>query len=179
MTGGIGTGGIGVVWAQAANGVIGRDGKLPWRLPEDLAHFKRLTADATVVMGRKTWDSLPDAFRPLPGRQNVVISGNADAVFPGAVRSASLAEALRAPAAAGTWVIGGASVYGPALAHADRVVITELEEPILGDTYAPVLDSSWRRAKGSSPQWLTAKSGLRYRITYFARADPREGSAIL
>ena len=164
--------GIGVVWAQAANGVIGRDGKLPWRLPEDLAHFKRLTADATVVMGRKTWESLPGSFRPLPGRRNVVVSGNPDADFPGAIRSASLGEALSEPASAGIWVIGGASIYGPALALADRVVITELEEPFAGDTYAPVLDASWHPDPGEpAPEWLTSKSGLRYRITYLARTS--------
>jgi dihydrofolate reductase len=166
---------IGLVWAQAANGVIGRDGTLPWRLPEDLAHFKRLTAGTTVVMGRKTWQSLPEAFRPLPGRQNIVVSGAADAVFPGAVRAASPADALHAPAGGGRiWVIGGASIYGPALAYADEVVITELEEPFAGDTYAPVPDGSWGPAEGSPPpEWLTSKTGLRYRIRYLARSQPR------
>ena len=65
---------IGLIWAQAANGVIGRGGALPWHLPEDLAHFRDTTRGSTVVMGRRTWDSLPDRFRPLPGRRNVVLT---------------------------------------------------------------------------------------------------------
>lgn len=65
---------IGLVWAQSANGVIGRDGTLPWHLPEDLKHFRALTTGATVLMGRRTWESLPPRFRPLPGRRNVVLS---------------------------------------------------------------------------------------------------------
>ena len=65
---------VGLVWAQARNGVIGADGGLPWHLPEDLALFRRLTMGSTVVMGRRTWESLPDRFRPLPGRTNVVLT---------------------------------------------------------------------------------------------------------
>jgi len=85
--------GIGLVWAQAANGVIGRDGTLPWRLPEDLAHFKALTTGATVVMGRTTWESLPPSFRPLPGRRNVVLSRSVREL-PGADVTDSVAYAL-------------------------------------------------------------------------------------
>jgi dihydrofolate reductase len=162
---------IGLVWAQAANGVIGREGKLPWHLPEDLAHFKRLTADATVIMGRKTWESLPAAFRPLPGRQNVVVSRTPNAVFPGATAADSLAGALRDSASEKIWVIGGASIYAAALAHADQVVITELEESFPGDTYAPALGPGWRPVEdASSTDWCTAKSGLRYRVRSYVAA---------
>jgi dihydrofolate reductase len=161
---------IGLVWAQAANGVIGRDGTLPWRLPEDLAHFKRLTTGSTVVMGRKTWESLPASFRPLPDRKNVVLSGSAEAEFPGAVRVASLAEAFQEGGQ--IWVIGGGTVYAAALDHADRVVVTELEQDFAGDTSAPALGSRWRVDEDSSPQvaWSTSKSGLRYRIRCFVRS---------
>ena len=69
---------IGLIWAQSTSGVIGRDGSIPWALPEDLAHFKRLTMGHTVVMGRRTWESLPVRFRPLPGRRNIVVSRNPD-----------------------------------------------------------------------------------------------------
>ena len=69
---------VGLIWAQSTSGVIGRDGTIPWSLPEDMAHFKRLTMGHTVVMGRRTWESLPVRFRPLPGRRNVVVSRNPD-----------------------------------------------------------------------------------------------------
>lgn len=161
---------IGLVWAQAANGVIGRDGTLPWRLPEDLAHFKRLTTGSTVVMGRKTWESLPPSFRPLPDRKNVVLSGSAQARFPGATRAGSLVEAFQQDGP--IWVIGGGAVYAAALEHADRVVVTELEQDFPGDTSAPALGSQWQVDEDSSPQvaWSTSKSGLRYRIRSFIRS---------
>ncbi len=108
---------VALVWAQARGGVIGRDGSLPWHLPEDLAHFRALTRGATVVMGRATWESLPERFRPLPGRRNVVLSRRADFRAEGAdVRSRPRGGAGRSGAADGTvWVIGGAQVYAAAL----------------------------------------------------------------
>ena len=115
---------VGLVWAQAANGVIGVDGGLPWQLPEDLARFKELTLGSTVVMGRATWESLPPAVRPLPGRRNVVLTRQPGWQAPGAVVARSLAEALDQPG--DVWVIGGASVYREALPLADVVVVTEL-----------------------------------------------------
>ena len=75
---------VGLIWAQSTSGVIGRDGTIPWSLPEDMAHFKRLTMGHTVVMGRRTWESLPVRFRPLPGRRNVVVSRNPDYLAEGA-----------------------------------------------------------------------------------------------
>jgi dihydrofolate reductase len=177
---------IGLIWAQAANRVIGRDGALPWHLPEDLAHFKRTTSGATVVMGRKTWDSLPASARPLPGRRNVVLSRNPGTVLPGATVAGSLPGALAALSArsgnsahpglsgpsdeADTWVIGGASVYVAALDLADQVVITQLESTFDGDTYAPELGPGWRERDDLAPSdWSTSTSGLRYRISYFVR----------
>ena len=83
-----------LILARAANGVIGKEGKLPWHLPEDLAHFKRVTMGCPVIMGRKTWDSLPPKFRPLPGRANIVITRDGEWKAAGAERAASLPQAL-------------------------------------------------------------------------------------
>ena len=91
---------INLILARAANGVIGRDGALPWHLPEDLAHFKRQTMGAPVIMGRRTWDSLPPKVRPLPGRRNIVITRQAQWQADGAERAGSLLEAVQACAEA-------------------------------------------------------------------------------
>jgi dihydrofolate reductase len=113
--------------------VIGRDGGLPWRLPTDLKRFKELTTGGTVVMGRRTWDSLPPRFRPLPGRRNVVVSRNGcDA--PEVCRSVD--EAL----AQSCFVIGGGELYAQALPHVDRVYATEIDAEVEGDAFFPALD---------------------------------------
>lgn len=171
---------IHLIYAQAANGVIGRGNTLPWHLPEDLAHFKRLTRGHPVVMGRRTWESLPPRFRPLPGRLNVVVTRQAGWQAEGAAAAASLEDAFAlARASAGQhqqeeapiWVIGGAQVYAAALPLADRVVVTELEQAFEGDAHAPVLDGRWH-AQAIDPSdggWHTSPSnGLRYRFKTFA-----------
>src|ERR671932_1265776 len=104
---------LGLVWAQARGGVIGADGRLPWHLPEDLRLFRELTTGSTVVMGRATWESLPERFRPLPGRRNVVLSRRAGYEAAGADVRTSLPEAL-ADAGGPVWIIGGAEVYAQA-----------------------------------------------------------------
>ncbi len=86
---------LNLIFAKSRNGVIGKDGSLPWHLPEDLAHFKRVTLGCPVIMGRKTWDSLPPRFRPLPGRNNVVVTRQSDWAVAGAQRANSLQAALR------------------------------------------------------------------------------------
>jgi dihydrofolate reductase len=147
---------IGLVWAQSANGVIGRDGGLPWHLPEDLKHFRTLTAGATVLMGRRTWESLPPRFRPLPGRRNVVLSSTQQEdveTFP------DLGRALTTVPEDG-WVIGGAAVYRAALPFADRIVVTEIRESFEGDTRAPEVG----RAPDSVGEWQESSTGLHYRF---------------
>jgi len=156
---------VGLVWAQSTDGVIGRDGGIPWNVPEDLARFKRLTMGHTVVMGRRTWESLPARFRPLPGRRNVVVSRNAHYQAEGAEVSGSIAAAGSGP----TWVIGGAEIYHLAMPLASRCEITEVEvdlHPRDEDTLAPVLDRSWA---GESTPWQDSSSGLRYRFHSFRR----------
>ena len=105
-----------LIYARSRNGVIGRDGQLPWHLPADLAHFKQTTLGQAVVMGRKTWDSLPERFRPLPGRTNIVITRQTDWHAPGALVAHSLEQAMSlCPAPGPLWVIGGADIYAQAL----------------------------------------------------------------
>ena len=161
---------IGLIWAQAANGVIGDRGTLPWHLPEDLARFRDLTMGATVVMGRTTWESLPERVRPLPGRDNVVLSRRPGWAAAGARVCGSLPEAL-AGVDGDVWVIGGASVYAAALPLADRVEVTELRDGFPGDVTAPPLDGRWREtARDPADGWLTSRGGLGYRTrSYTAR----------
>jgi dihydrofolate reductase len=161
------TSGVGLVWAQDARGVIGRDGALPWHLPEDLAHFRALTRGTTVVMGRATWESLPERFRPLPGRRNLVLSRQPGYAAPGADVHRSLDAAL-ADAAGPVWVIGGARVYAQAQPLADRAAVTEVDLSVVGDALAPPLDERWRRV-GTDPAdgWHRSTTGLAYRFVEY------------
>ena len=117
-----------LIYAQAANAVIGKNGTMPWHLPEDLAHFRQRTQGCAVVMGRTTWDSLPERFRPLPGRTNIVVTRNPAWQAAGAIAAHSLPEALAEAArhSATVWVIGGAQIYAQALPLADGLVVTEI-----------------------------------------------------
>ena len=136
-----------MIFARAANGVIGRDNTIPWRLPEDMARLKRLTTGWPVIMGRKTWDSLPVKFRPLPGRVNIVITRQPGWKDTGATTAASLADALALCASsAEAWILGGAQIYAQAMPLADRIEVTEIAEDIEGDAYAPTLGAEWREA---------------------------------
>ena len=132
---------LNLIYACADNGVIGRDNALPWHLPEDLAHFRQLTLGCPVLMGRKTWDSLPPRFRPLPGRLNLVLTRQSAWQAEGATRVASVEEALaHCPAGQDLWVIGGAEVYAMALPLAQRLEITEVHVHAEGDAMAPPVD---------------------------------------
>ena len=133
-----------LIYARAANGVIGKDNRLPWHIPEDMAHFKQLTQGCPVVMGRKTWDSLPPRFRPLPGRTNIVVTRQSDWQADGARRASSLADAVaQCDGEQTVWVIGGAQIYAEALPLADCVEVTEIAQDFDGDAYAPVLGPEW------------------------------------
>jgi dihydrofolate reductase len=136
---------LNLIYARAANGVIGKANTLPWHLPEDLAHFKRHTSGCPVLMGRKTWDSLPPRFRPLPGRRNLVLTRQGAWQAEGAEPCADLEQALaRCAGAPEVWVIGGAQLYAQALPLAGRVVVTEIARDFEGDAFAPVLGPEWR-----------------------------------
>ena len=119
---------LNLIFARAANGVIGLNNAMPWHLPEDLAHFKRHTLGCPVIMGRKTWDSLPPRFRPLPGRLNIVLTRQPNWQADGALRASTLAEACsQCPESSDVWVIGGAEIYALALPLASTVVVTEID----------------------------------------------------
>ncbi len=157
-----------LILARAANGVIGKDGTMPWHLPEDLAHFKRVTMGCPVIMGRKTWDSLPPKFRPLPGRTNVVVSRQADWHAAGALRASSLEHAMQLCADhAHAWVIGGAQMYALALPWAHSAVVTEIEADYAGDAFAPTFGPEWQETARESH---LAANGLPYRLVTLERS---------
>ena len=175
---------IGMIWAQARGGVIGADGTMPWHLPEDLKHFKRTTTGAPVVMGRRTWESFPPRFRPLPGRTNIVITRDDAYTADGAVRAVSLEEGLAlarqdlarrdqgepGQAADMLWVIGGGTLYAEAMPQADLLVVTEIDLEVEGDTLAPAIPEAFAQSSADPAEgWHEAGSGLRYRILTYAR----------
>ena len=134
-----------LIYARAANGVIGFKGTMPWHLPEDLAHFKRTTLGCPVIMGRKTWDSIPAKFRPLPGRTNVVVTRQPDWNEKGTQPARNMHEALQlCEQNEHVWVIGGAQIYAQALPLATSVVVTEIGANFDGDAFAPELGPEWR-----------------------------------
>ncbi len=154
-----------LILARARNGVIGNNNTLPWHLPEDLAHFKRTTLGCPVIMGRKTWNSLPPKFRPLPGRLNVVVTRQADWRADGAVVANSLEAACAAcPSESIAWVIGGAELYAQALALASTAVVTEIDADFEGDAFAPNFGPEWRETTRESH---LSSTGLGYSfVTY-------------
>jgi dihydrofolate reductase len=162
-----------LIYARAANGVIGRNGALPWHLPEDLAHFKRTTLGCPVIMGRKTWDSLPPRFRPLPGRINIVVTRDANWAAEGSVVAHSL-ETARALCPPGTdvWVIGGAQIYAQALPLARSVVVTEIAQAFEGDAFAPELGPEWVETRRESH---SSASGLPFAFVTHTRSDAPMG----
>ena len=168
---------IGLIYAQAHDRVIGQAGQMPWHLPEDLAHFKRITGAHPVLMGRKTWDSLPERFRPLPGRRNLVLTRQAGWLAPGAETVRSIEDALACCAGADQlWGIGGGELYAQALPLAREVWVTEIDLHADGDTRAPDL-APWLASgavRTEAGEWQhSAKSrpaDLRYRFVHHLRA---------
>ena len=163
---------LGLIWAQARGGVIGADGGMPWHLPEDMARFKSLTLGHPVVMGRKTWESIPPRFRPLVDRRNIVVTRDESFVAPGAevAHSVDAALALAGPEA---WVMGGAQLYAATIVLADRLEVTEIDVEVDGDAHAPELGSEWA-AVATAPEgldeWWESLTGLRYRFVSYRRA---------
>jgi dihydrofolate reductase len=154
-----------LIFARAANGTIGKNGTMPWHLPEDLAHFKRTTLGAPVIMGRKTWESLPPRFRPLPGRTNVVVTRQRNWQAEGAQVAHSLDEALRLCGdVPDTWIIGGAEIYAQALSLASTAVVTEIEAEFEGDAFAPQFGPGWQEVRREAH---VSATGLKFSfVTY-------------
>lgn len=159
---------LGMIVAAAENGVVGRDNDLPWRLPEDLRHFKRMTLGKPVIMGRKTFESIG---RPLPERHNIVISRDPDYRAAGAVVVATLEAALdeagsaaRATGAGEVMVIGGAHIYALALPRVERLYVTEVHAEVEGDTFLPPID--WRQWRERSRERHAASGDNPYDYSF-------------
>ena len=164
---------ISLVVAVSQNGVIGRDGGLPWHLSSDLKLFKAITMGKPIIMGRKTWESLPPRFRPLPGRMNIVISRSSDCLAgqeSSALRSAQSLEAALAMVSESkeVWVIGGAQIYAQALPLANKVVVTKIDAHFDGDAFAPKLGSAW---VAQTTESHIAANGLPYAFSTFQRTQ--------
>ena len=161
------------IWAEARGGIVGADGGIPWHVPEDMAYFKRVTAGSTVIMGRRTWNSFPERFRPLPGRRNIVVTRDPSFRAPGGESVGSLDDAFRA-ADDDAWVIGGGQIYAQAMPHLEEVSITEIDLDVAGDTRAPRLGSEWIRSSTDPDEgWHTSRTGTRYRFVRYTLSAAR------
>lgn len=155
-----------LIAAVAQNGVIGKDNALPWHLPEDMKHFKALTTGHAVLMGRKTWESLPSKFRPLPNRHNLVLTRDPHYVAPGATVVHSLDDAVKVSSGeTALFVIGGAQLYAHTLPRANRLELTEIDAAFKGDAYFPAIDyAQWRETRRERGR---SENGLAYAfVTY-------------
>ena len=162
---------ITLIAARAANGVIGADNKMPWHLPEDFAFFKAYTLGKPVVMGRKTWQSLPK--KPLPGRRNIVVTRQADFAAEGAETAASLAAAFALCAGEEEIIVmGGGEIYAQAMAQATDLRITEIALEAAGDAVFPNIDPAlWHEAERTEH---VSANGLRYAFVHYVRTPSTE-----
>lgn len=161
---------------------------MPWHLPEDLAHFRRHTMGHPVIMGRATYESLDERFRPLPGRRNIILTRSGRR-FPGAETASSFEEARALVGGELAWVMGGAQVYEAAMPYVDGIIVTDIDIDIgSADAVAPIL-SDWAtpgprtwEVVGSDPDrgWHQAANGIHYRFTALKRrgTDPWDGNPL-
>lgn len=160
------------IWAQSIDGVIGinnSDGtqSIPWHLPEDMTNFKKLTTGSTVLMGRKTWDSLPAKFRPLPDRKNVVMTR--DWSLQGVNLCSSVEQATREYSRA--WVIGGAEIYNQLLSHCEELFVTDIDiilKPDHGDRFVLAPSIGDKFGILDHTEWMTSSTNLRYRFLRYS-----------
>lgn len=156
-----------IIAAVARNGVIGNRNALPWHLPEDMRHFKALTTGHAVIMGRKTWESLPRKFRPLPNRQNYVLTRDPAYCAEGATVVHSPDEARKVGAGGTAYIIGGAELYAQMLPYAQRLELTEIDATYEGDAFFPSFDRvQWREVKRESSR---TEAGLGYAFVTYER----------
>lgn len=141
---------VSLIAALSKNRVIGKDNDLPWSLPDDMKYFMQTTKGHHVIMGRKNYDSIPEKFRPLPNRTNMVISRNQNLSLPGCLVFHSIEEAIQHAKNAGEhelFIIGGAEIYRQSLALAHKLYLTEIQADIEGDTYFPDFDkNTWKES---------------------------------
>jgi len=158
---------LGLIYAHARNGVIGKGGVLPWHLPEDLAHFRQVTTGHPVIMGRKTWESLPARFRPLPGRRNIVVTRQAGWWAEGADAVSSLEMAIASCALVPqAWVIGGAELFAAAVEWSEVAEVTEIDADFDGDVFMPPLAQPWHETARKSH---VSSAGVPYSFVTYQR----------
>lgn len=158
---------VNIIAVLGPNGEIGYNGDLLWHLPEDLRHFKELTMGAAVIMGRKTWESLPK--KPLPGRLNIVVTRNAEFVAEGAAVCNSLQQAIETAKGNDIFIIGGGEIYRDGMQYASKLLLTEvLETPEQSDTFFPEIDPAvWHRSSETAA--MKSSKGLNYRFVTYVR----------
>ncbi len=163
---------LALIAATAHGRVIGIDNRMPWHLPEDMKFFRETTRAKPVIMGRRTWDSLPDNVRPLPGRTNIVLSRNPSFEAEGATVASSLDEALKFAVSTGAeiaFVIGGAELYRQTLPRADKLILTEIAGTFEGDAFFPEFDKrDWQETKREEGYSPTAQLKFAF-VTYERR----------
>jgi dihydrofolate reductase len=162
---------LSLILARAHNGVIGKNNALPWHLPEDMAYFKKTTLGKPVIMGRKTWESLPPKFRPLPGRRNIVVTRNANWYDAGAARAMSLQAALgMVEFEPEVFVIGGAQLYAEAMLIAQRIYLTQIEHAFEGDAFFPALDTAQWSEVSRDPHHHAGRPAFDFSFVVYERA---------
>jgi len=164
---------ISLIAARSRNGVIGKNNDLPWRLPDDSKYFMTTTRGHHAIMGRKNYDSLPDAFKPLPNRTNIVVTRQQDFHAPGCIVVHSLDHALNIARENGeveTFIIGGAEIYKLAMPVADRLYLTEIDATVEGDTYFPVFDAAQWQEKSRTHHGTDQKHVFAFDYVVYERS---------
>ena len=170
---------IGLIFARSSNNVIGVNNDLPWKISEDLRNFKKVTLGHTVVMGSKTWESLPESFRPLPGRKNIVLSKNSNfKINNSSVTILNSFDDVLKLEDQEVWVIGGEAIYNEAIKHASILVVTEVKATIYIDqsenslnsyAFGPVIEcKKWKLLEPKLPD-LMKENGLQYERDIYVR----------
>ncbi|KTF04418.1 Dihydrofolate reductase [Trueperella bernardiae] len=166
---------LGMIWAQGHERAIGRGGAMAWHLPEDMRFFRRMTTGHPVIMGRRTWESLDERYRPLPGRTNIVLTRDESFSSDDALVARSLDKAIAlGEEAAGeglVWIVGGAQLYEAAMKKADGVVVTDIDIDVPdADAFAPAIPFNWEPV-GTEPfrGWHVAENGMRFRVSAYRR----------
>lgn len=157
---------VGAIWAESTDGSIGNGDDLLWHLPEDMKYFSQITKANTVIMGRKTWDSLPEKFRPLPHRKNIVIS-NTVSELAGAKVFSSIKEAIKNIDTDEVWFIGGGQIYAASLSFVSVIKVTEVKTDISGEVKAPKVPHDFTLVESS--EWLESEKGLTYRFLTYSK----------
>ncbi|EME61795.1 dihydrofolate reductase [Rhodococcus ruber BKS 20-38] len=161
------TGDVVLIWAQDRAGGIGRDGVIPWHIPEDMAHFRAATRGKPVIMGRLTWESLPPRFRPLPGRRNIVVTRDPAWSDAGAEVAHGVPEALALAGDGDVCVMGGGQIYAQAMPHATQLLVTEVDLETGADAFAPPIGSEWTAVDVGERQ--ESGDGIGFRFVRYTR----------